>query len=462
MNTPENVPDDGPKQEQTELQVVVASQANNTSIAIHHRPSSDAGEIAALDDAAFSSATNVAGLEDAASTDEYKEMELAEAAIATLPPIGIEDKKLERFTGVLQAAYDIAEEYLKKTDWTPQKLALGNLYDEVVTLSRIKHAARGIALTLAAYKITEPAQDIRLHKSEFSGGFSARSIDNAGTIKFLQTNSLDYNVETHWLSQTFSFAGAYTADLHLKTQPRNAGPLMIKVVNGIESATDPVEFAKATLQIIMGSLIDVRNHSKVQLEKPQNLSIEQTTTLLQQHFLRKYEKNSPRLPQVAMYAIYEAILPTMDRYKGLELGPLERMKAANRKSGSVGDIDVNKGGQPFEAVEIKFQIPINRDHVAEAIQKIKTQSVQRYLILSTSGLAAGEGTEIALMTHNFRRSNGCEIIVNGVIDTIKYYLRLIDSPATFINLYTALVEKDLDLGYEHRLAWNEVCAQRQQ
>ena len=59
-----------------------------------------------------------------------------------------------------------------------------------------------IALTLAAYKITEPAQDIRLHKSEFSGGFSARSIDNAGTIKFLQTNSLDYNVETHWLSQT--------------------------------------------------------------------------------------------------------------------------------------------------------------------------------------------------------------------------------------------------------------------
>lgn len=152
----------------------------------------------------------------------------------------------------------------------------------------------------------------------------------------------------------------------------------------------------------------------------------------------------------------------MDRYKGLELGPLERMKAANRKCGSVGDIDVNKGGQPFEAVEIKFQIAINRDHVAEAIQKIKTESVQRYLILSTSGLAAGEGPEIALMTHNFRRSNGCEIIVNGVIDTIKYYLRLIDSPATFINLYTALVEKDPDLGYEHRLAWNEVCAQRQQ
>ena len=78
------------------------------------------------------------------------------------------------------------------------------------------------------------------------------------------------------------------------------------------------------------------------------------------------------------------------------------------------------------------------------------------------GVADGEIDEIANLTHSFRRSNGCEIIVNGVLDTIKYYLRLIDSPATFINLYTALVEADPDLGYEHRLAWNEVCAKRQQ
>lgn len=381
-------------------------------------------------------------------------------AVEQLEPV--EDKKLERFTAVLQAAYDVGEANFRTSSWADQKTALGTFYDEVVELSKIKHAARGIALTLAAYKVTEPTQDIRCHKSEHPGGFSARSIDNAGTVRFLQANSLDYNVETHWLSQTFSFAGPYMADLVLKTQPKKAGPLMIKVVNGIENAADPVGFSKAVLQIFMGSLINIRNNNKVQLEKPQNLSIEQTTNLIRQHFLRKYDKNSPRLPQVAMYAIYEAILPTMDRYKGLELGPLERMKAANRKSGSVGDIDVNKGGQPFEAVEIKFQIAINRDHVAEAIQKIKTESVQRYLILSTVGVAEGEAAEITNLTHNFRRSNGCEIIVNGVFDTIKYYLRLIDSPATFINLYTALVEKDPDLGYEHRLAWNEVCANRQQ
>lgn len=374
----------------------------------------------------------------------------------------LEKGRLKRFTQILEDAYVIAEEKLKSGDWTAQQAILGDSYSDVTALSIIRHAARGIALTLAAYKIMEPDQDIRIHKSEYAGGFSARSIDHTGTIPFLQAHSLYYNVETHWLSQTFSFAGPYLPDLVLKTQPKPAGPLMIAVVNAIESAPNPIEVAEATLQIILGSLIDARNRGKVQLEKPQNLSIDQTISLLKQHFLYGYEKNSPRLPQIAIYAIYQAILPTVARYKDLELVPLERMKAANRKSGSVGDIDVNKSGQPFEAVEIKFEVGVSRTHVAEAIQKIKTASVQRYLILSTNGVAEGEAEEIANLANNFRRSNGCEIIVNGVLDTIKYYLRLIDSPSTFINLYTALVEVDIDLGYEHRLAWNEVCAKRQQ
>lgn len=374
----------------------------------------------------------------------------------------VEVGKLERFTQFLQEAYVAAELHLKEDEWSEQKAILGEAYEDILKLSRTKHAARGIALTLAAYKLTEPSQDIRLHKSEFTGGFSARSIDHSATIPFLQANSLYYNVETHWLSQTFSFAGPYMGDLVLKTQPRHAGPLMIRTVNAIQTAGDPLGFAKATLQLILGALIDDRNRGKVPLEKPQNLSIDQTTTLLKQHFLHGYDKNNPRLPQVAIYAIYQAILPTVSRYKDLDLGPLERMKAANRKSGSVGDIDVNRGGTPFEAVEIKFEVGINRNHVAEAIQKIKTASVQRYLILSTVGVADGEIDEIAKLTDDFRRSNGCEIIVNGVLDTIKYYLRLIDSPATFINLYTALVESDPDLGYEQRLAWNEVCAKRKQ
>jgi DNA (cytosine-5)-methyltransferase 1 len=382
-------------------------------------------------------------------------------ATAFIPTVPVEQAKLVRFSQILSECYAAGEAALAVRSLDPQKAVLGDeLFAQVFSLAKVKHAARGIALTLVAYKLIEPSQDIRFHKSEYDGGFSARSIDNAGTIPFLQAHSLYYNVETHWLSQTFSFAGPYMPDLVLKTLPKAAGPLMLAVVNAVQTAQNPPAIARAVLEILFAVLIDDRNRGKVPLEKPQNLSIDQTIALLNAHFLHGYDKNSPRLPQLAMYAIYQCTMPAMDRYKGLALMPLERMKAANRKSGSVGDVDVNKGDQPFEAVEIKFQIGIAREHVAEAIQKIKTASVQRYLILSTSGVADGEIDAIVKLTDNFRRSNGCEIIVNGVLETIKYYLRLIESPSTFINRYTALVESDEDLGYEHRLAWNAVCASR--
>lgn len=375
------------------------------------------------------------------------------------PPIK-EISTIDQFKAILEQAYDVAEVCLQNNAWDQQKKILGSLYDPVIKLSKIRHAARGIAITLAAYKLANPAQDIRLHKSEFPGGFSARAIDSAGTVPFLQAHSLYYNVETHWLSQTFSFAGPYLPDLDLKTQPKAAGPLMIEVVNAIQTSETPELTARAALEVLLGTLIAQRNQGKVPLEKPKNLSIDQTVALLRQHFYFGYSKNRPRLPQVAVYALYEIITRTIERYKDLDLGPLERMKAANRKSGSVGDVDVNKSGDPFEAVEIKFDVGINRTHVAEAIQKIKTASVQRYLILSTVGVAAGEEEAIADLTTGFRRSNGCELIVNGVLETVKYYLRLLDSPASFINHYTALVEVDPDLDYEHRLAWNEICAKR--
>ena len=366
-----------------------------------------------------------------------------------------------QLTQCLQSAYALAEAAHLTNDYSAQKAVLGDqTFAAVEQLGARQHAARGVVLTLAAYKVIRPAQDIRAHKVDHPGGFSGRSIDNAATIPFLQANGLYYNVESHWLTQSFSFAGPYVRGSVLKLSPKALGPILIEILNAIQEAAQPVEFAKAVVVRILGSLIDERNRGKIPLEKPQNLSIDQTIRLLKEHFLTHYEKNAPRLPQVAIYAIYQCIMPTMTRYKNLTLMPLERMKAANRKSGSVGDIDVNRDAQPFEAVEIKFQVSITRDHVAEAIQKIKTVSVQRYFIFSTAGIADGEADEIHRLRTEFRRSNGCEIIVNGVLDTINYYLRLIDSPAMFVNRYTALIEKDADLSYQHRVAWNAVCAAR--
>lgn len=135
------------------------------------------------------------------------------------------------------------------------------------------------------------------------------------------------------------------------------------------------------------------------------------------------------------------------------------MKTANRKSGTVGDIDLWQDGRPIEAVEIKFEIHVNLSIVTEAIQKVQSESVERYFILSTTTPDPNDKDDIQNAIDNFRKSNGCEIIVNGVYDTIKYYLRLLKSTNDFINAYTELLSNDEDINYEHKTAWNKICGE---
>ena len=50
----------------------------------------------------------------------------------------------------------------------------------------------------------------------------------------------------------------------------------------------------------------------------------------------------------------------------------------------------------------------------------------------------------------------CQIIVNGVLPTIKYYLRLVNDLSEFINDYSALIEQDCEINFEHKQKWNEI------
>ena len=372
-----------------------------------------------------------------------------------------EPAEREQLLSILQQCYDQAEIESKKENHADLIAFIGeNDAKVIIELANLKHACRGAAITLAIYKILHPEQDIRSHKSEYKGGFSARGVDTYVTVPFLRDNGLPYNVETHWLSQTLSYAAPYTPDLVLKTVPKKAGPDFITTVNLIESSADNSDRIKKILILMLEKMIEERNKGNSPLTKPKNLSIDEVMTLLHKHFSHSYEKNAPRLPQVAIYAIYKCLMEDVDRYSEFELKPLERMKTANRKSGTVGDIDLWKDGRPIEAVEIKFEIPINHSHVNEAMQKVLTESVERYFILSTAAPDPDEADEIQRLKEDFLRTNGCEIIVNGVYDTIKYYLRLLRTTNDFINAYTDLLSNDPDANYEHKVAWNNICANR--
>ena len=373
------------------------------------------------------------------------------------------EKILEAVQTELAKAYAHAERIVETGDDILASSLVDGVVAKVDEIASTKHAARGALLTLALYKAAFPTQDIRRVKAEHEGGFSARTIDSAITVPFLMKHSLPRSVETHWLTQTFSIAAApWERTIVLKTSPSKAGLLLIDVANVIEEAEGTDEqrrVARLVAVLILTRLIRVRNRSQVPITRPKNLTIDATVGLLEAHFARKYKAGAPRLPQLAIYAAYECLVRDgTGRFKDAALEQLGRMKAADRKSGTVGDIVVSRQGLPIEAVETKLGVQIGLSVVGEAMEKVKSAAVHRYYILSTAGYIPGEQKIVSDRIEAFRKSNGCEIIVDGVLETVSYSLRVISSTTAFIDSYAELLGKDQDLDYEHRIAWNELCA----
>ena len=60
------------------------------------------------------------------------------------------------------------------------------------------------------------------------------------------------------------------------------------------------------------------------------------------------------------------------RYKDKELCKLESHNSSDAQSGQIGDVQVNnENGTAFEGVEVKHQIKITKQLVADAYEKFK-------------------------------------------------------------------------------------------
>ena len=173
--------------------------------------------------------------------------------------------------------------------------------------------------------------------------------------------------------------------------------------------------------------------------------------LLEKHFTEKYGTHGgSKLPVIAFYAIYKYLLLDIGRYQGCILAPLGSHTASDRTSRSSGDIEVLKDGGVFEAVEIKLDKRVDITIARIAYEKIARFNPKRYYILSHVGIAKKDRIEIEKLIIEIREIHGCQLIVNGLLYTLKYYLRLISSPKAFFNEYIRLVEMDDELKICHK------------
>jgi DNA (cytosine-5)-methyltransferase 1 len=110
-------------------------------------------------------------------------------------------------------------------------------------------------------------------------------------------------------------------------------------------------------------------------------------------------------------------------------------------------------GNPFELRMAEI--------IRQASLKFREHRVKRYYILTTADPYV-KPEDLASCQEEIRKIQqtlGCQVIVNGVMPTIWYYLRLLKDPSEFFPVYAQLLKTERSIKYEHRNKWNKIIEQ---
>ena len=314
-----------------------------------------------------------------------------------------------------------------------------------------------VLITLLVHKTLFPEQDIRYHQENLKGGFSGRTIDTKFITPSLKELGLPSMAESGWLTCSLEQPYPYTLDYQGKISNKKVKLAFLKIVDYVEKYP---EHSEKILRILLNKVINLQKRNIIQINKisnPDTLSIPSILSVLQEHFLTKYSlSGGSKLSVLAIYSVYQSLLCEVKRYENKMLKKLGSHTASDLTSQSSGDIEIfDENNQLFESVEVKHDKPIDIMMLRLAYDKIAKFNPKRYYILSLNDLKSSDLEEIKNLTQKIREEHGCQVILNGIIPTLKYYLRLIPLE-NFITNYSHLVVNDNELKIEHKQKWKEL------
>lgn len=312
-----------------------------------------------------------------------------------------------------------------------------------------------VLTTLFCHKIFNPNQDIRKHQAGIPGGFGARTVDSKFITPFLKSKDFPAMAESGWLTRAFEHPEPYTLDYKISMRKKSLGETFLHLIDNVQcNGTSPAE----VLLYMFKLLIKQRDDRNIELAKPHSLTISQIISLLEKHFNYTYTGHgASRLPTLAIYSAYQCMMGQVARYEDKILCELESHTSSDARSGQIGDIQVNNSdGSAFEGVEVKHKIIVTPELVKHAFSKIMLHRTDRYYMLTTANMDSANWDEINKEIDLIERRHGCQVIVNGVYSTIRYYLRLLKDPAEFIEKYVELLKSDENVKYPQQIAWNEL------
>ncbi len=368
----------------------------------------------------------------------------------------------EKIQGALNSAYESAQE--KYNSQKEHEYTISTGFKECIKkLSELSgKASTGFTniVTCLAIKSAFPDVDIRYHqvqiqhKTDRPAGFNFRGISENIIYPWLNKNNFE-GAKSGWQTRTFERPKPYMLDYD-----ENIGDIKEPFLQTFNYVEEKGESAKEALAYLLHCQMILRESKKIILSIPKTKDIQLIVDLFKDHFFYPYRasKGASRLPVLALYAVYNVLIEQLDRYNGMQLKRLEAHSAADSQTGAIGDIEVviSDTGEVYEAVEVKHDIPISEIIIQDAVRKIMDKSVDRYYILTTHKNCEPDD-EITKKISNIKDMYNCQLIVNGLIPSLKYYLRLLSDPSLVFLKYVELLESDKTIKHEHRDVWNKLA-----
>jgi DNA (cytosine-5)-methyltransferase 1 len=338
---------------------------------------------------------------------------------------------------ILEKAYEEATQIIEY-----ELIVSDSDLDKLIEMIDSNKSLVSALVTSLVKKTMQPAQDVRLHRVDFDGGYSARSLDTQYTSPFFKQVFSKYaNKESSFL--TLATRERLRWDLvegqQLKIRNKTLKTSFLNLFERIEGEKVPPFDILAQLfaRLILLSSKDRSLYKTVfdQSDIVLILNIRTILEMLEEHFNLKM---SSRLPVIAIYSIYELLMERSERYKNKKLLPLQ-VHTSSDKHG-FGDIEIyNLDHEPFEIIEIKHNKPIDRFIIFDILKKTERVNVKRYYVLTTyknSFETLEEEIFVGNLINRMQKDTNMDIITNGIITTLKYYLRFLDDYDTFIKNYT--------------------------
>ena len=308
-----------------------------------------------------------------------------------------------------------------------------------------------VLVTLFIYEIKHPTQDIRKHQKQIDGGFSGRSYDTKYITPTLKKLGLPSMAESGWLSRSLEQPYPYTLDYEGKIGNLEVKTAFLNLIDRVETHH---QNPKYILVELFKKIINIQKQNIIEIEpiaNPDILTIDKIITLLDKQFSYNYHTSyGSKLPVIAFYSIYTILIDELSRYNNCIVKELGSHTASDRTSKSAGDIEIYKDNNLFEAIEIKLDKVIDANILRIAKEKIIKYNPTRYYILSYIGICEKEKQEIQNIINEVKQKHGCQIIINGVLPSLKYYLRLIENLNNFFEIYSNLIQNDNELKAIHK------------